>query len=34
VWRPSVSSQPVLRQARARQLQLSLGGDLVLVSVR
>jgi hypothetical protein len=34
VWRPSVSTQPVLRQAHARQLGLSLGADLVLVSVR
>jgi hypothetical protein len=34
VWRPSVSAQPVLRRAQARQLGLSLGGDLVLVSVR
>jgi hypothetical protein len=34
VWRPSVSTQPVLRRARARQLGLSLGADLVLVSVR
>jgi hypothetical protein len=34
VWRPSVSTQPVLRRDRARQLQLTLGGDLVLISVR
>jgi hypothetical protein len=34
VWRPSVSSQPALRRARARQLQLELGGDVVLVSLR
>jgi hypothetical protein len=34
VWRPSLSSQPVLRSARARRLSLELGGDLVLVSVR
>jgi hypothetical protein len=34
VWRPSVSPQPVLRQDHARQLGLSLEGDLVLVSVR
>jgi hypothetical protein len=34
VWRPSVSTQPVLRRAHARQLGLSLAADLVLVSVR
>jgi hypothetical protein len=34
VWHPSVSTQPVLRQAHARRLGLSLGADLVLVSVR
>jgi hypothetical protein len=34
VWRPSVSTQPVLRRAQARQLGLYLGADLVLVSVR
>jgi hypothetical protein len=34
VWRPSVSTQPVLRRAQARRLGLSLGADLVLVSVR
>jgi hypothetical protein len=34
VWRPSVSTHPVLRQPQARGLGLSLAGDLVLVSVR
>jgi hypothetical protein len=34
VWRPSVSAQPVLRQDGARDLALSLEGDVVLVSVR
>jgi hypothetical protein len=34
VWRPSVSPQPVLRQDGARDLALSLEGDVVLVSVR
>ena len=34
VWRPSVSSQPVLRRDDATDLGLSLAGDLVLVSVR
>lgn len=33
VWRPSVSPSPVLRE-QARELGLSLEGDLVLVSVR
>jgi len=34
VWRPSVSTRPVLRRAQARELGLTLGADLVLVSVR
>jgi hypothetical protein len=34
VWRPSVSTQPVLRRAQARRLPLHLAGDLVLVSFR
>jgi hypothetical protein len=34
VWRPSVSTRPVLRRAHARRLGLSLGADLVLVSAR
>jgi hypothetical protein len=34
VWRPSVSSQPVLTREYARRLPLELGGDLVLVSFR
>jgi hypothetical protein len=34
VWRPSISSQPVLQRARARRLGLSLDGDVVLVSAR
>jgi hypothetical protein len=34
VWRPSVSTQPVLTRADAGQLRLTLGADLVLVSVR
>jgi hypothetical protein len=34
VWRPSVSTRPVLRRAHAGQLGLILGADLVLVSVR
>jgi hypothetical protein len=34
VWRPSVSTTPVLRRAQARRLRLDLAGDLVLVSFR
>jgi hypothetical protein len=34
VWRPSLSSKPALRRARARKLDLELGGDVVLVSLR
>jgi hypothetical protein len=34
VWRPSSSTQPVLRRSYARELGLTLGADLVLVSVR
>jgi hypothetical protein len=34
VWRPSISSRPVMRRAHARRLALELGGDLVLVSLR
>jgi hypothetical protein len=34
VWRPSVSTEPVLRRERAGQLALELEGDLVLVSWR
>jgi hypothetical protein len=34
VWRPSVSSAPVMRRDHARRLSLRIGGDLVLVSVR
>jgi hypothetical protein len=34
VWRPSISSQPVLRREHARRLSLELRGDLVLVSLR
>jgi hypothetical protein len=34
VWRPSVSSGPVLRRDFVRRLRLELGGDLVLVSLR
>jgi hypothetical protein len=34
VWRPSVSSRPVVRRDYARRLSLDLTGDLVLVSLR
>lgn len=34
VWRPSVSTQPVLRRQAAQQLALELEGDLVAVSLR
>lgn len=34
VWRPSLSGAPVERRARAERLELSLEGDLVLVSLR
>jgi len=34
VWRPSVSTEPVSRRARAQRLELNLAGDLVLVSLR
>jgi hypothetical protein len=34
VWRPSISSVPVMRRDHARRLSLDLAGDLVLVGVR
>jgi hypothetical protein len=34
VWRPSLSTTPVLRRGQARRLRLDLAGDLVLVSFR
>lgn len=34
VWRPSVSSAPVLKRDSAKRLRLDLAGDLVLVSLR
>ena len=34
VWRPSASATPVLRRGAVDRLQLALGGDLVLVSLR
>jgi hypothetical protein len=34
VWRPSVSTQPVMRSTRTRRLSLELEGDVVLVSLR
>jgi hypothetical protein len=34
VWRPSVSTTPVLHLSQARRLRLDLAGDLVLVSFR
>jgi hypothetical protein len=34
VWRPSISTEPVLRRAQTRRLELDLAGDLVLVSFR
>ena len=34
VWRPSVSTQPVMRSKLTRGLSLQLEGDVVLVSLR
>jgi len=34
VWRPSVSSAPIMRLARARRIPLQLAGDVVLISLR
>jgi hypothetical protein len=34
VWRPSVSTQPVLRRSAIERLELRLGGDVVLISLR
>ena len=34
VWRPSVSTEPVIERERAQRLELELEGDLVLVSLR
>ncbi len=34
VWRPSVSSAPIMRRSRARRIPLRLQGDVVLISLR
>ena len=34
VWRPSLSSDPVMRLSRARRIPLQLQGDVVLISLR
>lgn len=34
VWRPSVSTHPVLRRGAIERLELRLGGDVVLISLR